>query len=105
MSNVTLKLIWIRDLLTEIDFLSKFPMRVYGDKTKYTVENVVFHEKTKHIEVDYHIICKKLEETITVAKHVSSGHQLADLLTKPLGRARVDFICDKLDMYDIYAPA
>jgi len=40
-----------------------------------------------------------------VAKQVSLGHQLADLLFKPLGKTRVDFICDKLSMYDVYALA
>jgi len=59
----------------------------------------------EHIEVDCHIVRKKFEEKIVVAKHVPSGHQLTHLLTKPLGRTMVDFICDKLCMYDIYAPA
>ena len=36
-----------------------------------------------------------------MAKHLALGYQLADLLTKPLGKMRVDFICDKLGMYDI----
>ena len=40
-----------------------------------------------------------------MAKHVSSGHQLAVLLAKPLGRTHVGFICDKLGMHDIYALA
>ena len=39
---------------------------------------------------------------IVVVKHISSGHQLADLLTKPLGRTQINFICDKLGLYDIY---
>ena len=64
-----------------------------------------FYKRTKHIEVEYHIICKKLKEKIIVVKHVSSRHQLADLLIKPLGRTKIDFICDKLGMYDIYALA
>ena len=64
----------------------------------------MFHEKIKHIEIDRHIVRKNIEDKIVVAKHVSSGHQLADLLTKPLGKIKVDFICDKLNMYDVYAP-
>jgi len=65
----------------------------------------VFHGRTKHIEVDYHTVHKKLEANIIRAKHVLSGHQLTDILNKPLGKIRVDFICDKLGMYNIYAPA
>ena len=92
--------------MTVIDFPPKCLMRLYGDnKTTINItENTVFHERTKQIEADCRIVRKNLKEKIIVAKHVSSGHQLAYLLTKLLGRTRADFICDKLDMYDIYAP-
>ena len=37
-------------------------------------------------------------------KYASSANQLADLLTKPLERSRVQFVYNKLGMYDVYAP-
>ena len=80
-------------------------MRLYGDNKVAMAENTVLHERIKRIEADCHTIRKKLKKKIVVVKHASSRHQLADLLTKPLGRTMVDFICDKLGMYNIYAPA
>ena len=59
-------------------------MRLYGDNKAaiYIAENDLFQEKTNTSNVDCHIVCKKLEDKIVMAKDISSGHQLADLLTK-----------------------
>ena len=40
----------------------------------YTLLKILLYERNKHIEADCHIVRKKLEEKIVVAKHVSSGH-------------------------------
>nr|ABD63108.1 Copia protein, related [Asparagus officinalis] len=95
MTNVILEMVWIRDLLTEISLPPKCPMDIYGDNKAaiHIAENPVFHERTKQIEVDCHVVRNKLEDKIITTKHVSTIDQLADIITKPLG------------MHDIYAPA
>ena len=63
MMNVTCE---IRDLLTELDFTPECPMRLYCDNQTviHIIENPVFHEHTKHIEVDCHLIRQKMKENI-----------------------------------------
>ena len=52
-----------------------------------------------------HVVQRKYDVGIIELKHVSSTNQLVDLLTKPLERCQVQFICNKLSMNDVYAPA
>ena len=88
-------------------FYAQTPMRLYCDNrsTDYIVQNHVFHERTKHIEVNCHVVRRNYDVGIIEPKHVFSANQLANLLTKSLGRSRVQFICNKLHMYDVYALA
>jgi hypothetical protein len=47
--------------------------------------NLVQHDRTKHVEIDFFFIEEKLDDGIIRINHVNSGGQIADCLTKGLG--------------------
>ncbi|XP_075075263.1 uncharacterized protein LOC142162667 [Nicotiana tabacum] len=107
MALATCELIWLRQLLQELKIGRDEPMKLICDNQAalYIASNPVFHERSKHIEVDCHFIRQKIESGCIVTSFVNSKDQLADVLTKSLRGSRIGDICSKLGAYDLYAPA
>ena len=58
--------------------------------------NLVFHARTKHVEVDYHFIREKVTNKDVQFRHISTNDQLADVLTKALSSPRFISLRSKL---------
>ncbi|CAL1397374.1 unnamed protein product [Linum trigynum] len=98
---------WILYLLHDFQVMHPQPAHLYCDNQSaiYIADNPTFHERTKHIELDCHLVRDKLQAKILKLFHVSSNHQLADLFTKPLSPAPFLQLLSKLGVLNLCPPA
>ena len=59
-------------------------------------ENLVFNEKSKHIEIWYFYIRDMVQKGSIKLQYVGTDEQVVDILTKPLSRMKFEYFCDKL---------
>ncbi|KAE8728682.1 HSP20-like chaperones superfamily protein [Hibiscus syriacus] len=86
MAMVVAEIVWLKGLLVELGVKDLQPAKHYCDNKAalQIAANPVFHERTKHIEIDCHFIREKIQEGVICTEYVSSTNQLADVLTKAL---------------------
>ncbi|CAL9233873.1 unnamed protein product [Arabidopsis halleri] len=106
MNAVTKELLFLKNLLHELGVDHEGPMTISCDSKPaiHISNNPVFHERTKHIELDCHFVRDEIVKGVIKPFHVSTTNQLADILTKALGRREFDAFLLKLGIRNLHAP-
>lgn len=100
MSQATSEIVWIVGVLEDLGVHVPTPISLFCDNKSahYIGQNPVFHERTKHLEIDCHYVRDHVETGFLVTTSVRSALQLADILTKGLSRRQHAFLMGKLGL-------
>ena len=85
-TSATQELIWLRGLLSSINYLSctATPLLINNQEAILLIKNSLSSKHSKYIELHYYFICEKFTNRTIAAKYISTDKQLADSLTKAL---------------------
>ncbi|WKA11474.1 hypothetical protein VitviT2T_028969 [Vitis vinifera] len=106
MAAVTCELKWLKGLLLSLGVHHPKAIKLFCDSQSalHMAKNPVFHERTKHIEVDCHFVRDAIIDGLIAPSYVPTVTQLVDIFTKALGKKQFDYLLAKLGIFEPHAP-
>ena len=103
-ASTVAEIVWIVGLFTELRITLTLPVFVHCDSNSpiQIAANPVFHEHTKHIDIDCHFIHEKILQGLIETVYLSTTEQQADILTKGLTNFQHSYLVSKLGMLNLF---
>ncbi|KAJ0762639.1 putative RNA-directed DNA polymerase [Helianthus annuus] len=104
MCATTCEIMWLLNILKELKVPINLPIELFCDNTAAIsiAANPVFHDRTKHFEIDLFFLREKISARIIKTVATESNKQLADVFTKGLLANQHDMMCSLLKMHDMF---
>ena len=105
MATTMCEVTWLLYLLRDLHIPHERPVLLYCDNQAaiHIFANPVFHERSKHIEADCHVVRNRALDGTIKMFYVSSRNQLADIFTKALGVDQFSKLLARLGVINIFA--
>ncbi|KAK9666876.1 hypothetical protein RND81_14G217800 [Saponaria officinalis] len=100
MSYTASELVWLHGLISDFGIAISLPITLHCDNkaAQHIAANPVFHERTKHLNIDCHYVRKRVNDGFLQTAYIKLNQQLANLMTKPLGQSQHFFLSFKLGL-------
>ncbi|GKB15096.1 putative ribonuclease H-like domain-containing protein [Tanacetum coccineum] len=90
-ANCCGQVLWIQNQMLDYGFnFMNTKIYIDNESTICIVKNLVFHSKTKHIEIRHHFIKDSYEKKLIQVIKIHIDHNVVDLLTKAFDVSRLD---------------
>ncbi|GKC78840.1 putative RNA-directed DNA polymerase [Tanacetum coccineum] len=106
LTTTTCELTWVIKFLKDLEVDGLLPAYLYCDSS-FAISitgNPVFHEKTKHFEIDLHLVKEKVSYGLVKVLKVASTSNVTDIFTKGLSIAQHTEFCKRLRLVDMFKP-
>ncbi|GJY95768.1 putative ribonuclease H-like domain-containing protein [Tanacetum coccineum] len=87
------QVLWIQNQMLDYGFnFMNTKIHIDNESTICIVKNLVYHSKTKHIEIRHHFIRDSYEKKLIRVEKIHTDFNVADLLTKAFDGPRFNFL-------------